>query len=168
MHCTNCGKELVAEAKFCDGCGTPIVAEQSANPAPAAAPAEPAAPAAPAEPAAAQSAPAAQEGQENKVIFILSYLLFFLPLIACPGSKTGRFHANQGLILLIASVAGQILVTILSSILIAISWRLWSIASLLGWAWAIVVLVFVVIGMINANKGEQKPLPVIGKFTIIK
>lgn len=69
---------------------------------------------------------------------------------------------------MITSVAGQIVVTILSSILIAVSWRLLTITSLLGWAWAIVVLVLVVIGMVNAGKGEQKPLPVIGKFRIIK
>lgn len=154
MHCTNCGKELLGEAKFCDGCGSPVVSEQNTNPAPAQAAAAPAA--------------AIQEGQENKTIFILSYILFFLPLVSCPGSKTGRFHANQGLVLLIASVAGQIIVTILSSILISLSWRLWSIASLLGWGWAIVVLAFVIIGMVNASKGEQKPLPIIGKLTIIK
>ncbi len=150
MFCKNCGKELADVAKFCDGCGSPVVAEQQA-------------PAVPEQPA-----PAASEGQENKVIFVLAYILFFLPLVACPNSKVGRFHANQGLLLLITSVAGQIVVTILSSILIAVSWRLLTITSLLGWAWAIVVLVLVVIGMVNAGKGEQKPLPVIGKFRIIK
>ena len=34
---------------------------------------------------------------EGKLMSILSYLwiLFFLPLVVCPGSKFGRFHANQ-------------------------------------------------------------------------
>lgn len=153
MHCTNCGKELVGEVKFCDGCGTPVVSEQNNNQAQA----QP-----------ARSAPVNQEAQENKVIFILSYILFFLPLVSCPGSKTGRFHANQGLVLLITSVAGQIAVTILSSVLLSISWGLWAITSIIGWGWAIAVLALVIIGMVNANKGLQKPLPIIGKFTIIK
>ena len=96
---------------------------------------------------------------------MLSYVLFFLPLISCPTSKIGRFHANQGLVLLITSVAGNIAVSILSSLL---TWRLWAITSFIGWAWGIVVLALIIIGMVNANKGEQKPLPVIGGFTIIK
>ena len=150
MNCTNCGKELMVEAKFCDGCGSPVVSSQEAQQKPT------------------QSETITQNTQENKVIFILSYILFFLPLIACPNSKTGRFHANQGLILLITSIVGQIAVTIISSVFLALSWRLWVIISLISWVWAIVVLVLVIIGMINANKGEQKPLPVIGKFKLIK
>lgn len=150
MHCINCGKELIGEVKFCDGCGTPVISEQSSNQ------------------TQAQPAPAIQETQENKVIFILSYILFFLPLVSCPNSKIGRFHANQGLILLITSIAGQIAVSILSSVLLSISWALWTIASLISGAWWIAMLALVIIGMMNANKGEQKPLPLIGKFTIIK
>lgn len=150
MNCTNCGNEVMETAKFCDGCGSPVVSQQNT------------------EQTAVKQAPVSQEAQENKVIFILAYILFFLPLVSCPNSKTGRFHANQGLLLLITSIAGQIAVTILSSVLFSISWRLWSLIPLIGWGWAIVVLVFVIIGMTNANKGELKPLPIIGKFTLIK
>lgn len=161
MNCTNCGKELAGEVKFCDGCGTPVVSEQNSHQAQA----QPES----AQPAqTAQPTPVNQEAQENKAIFILSYILFFLPLVSCPGSKIGRFHANQGLVLLITSVAGQIVVTIVSSVLLSISLALWRFTSLIGWGWTIAVLVLVVIGMMNANKGEQKPLPIIGKFTIIK
>lgn len=152
MNCTNCGKEIMDNAKFCDGCGSPVVAEQANAQ------------------ATAEKTSIPNEAQENKVIFILSYLgiLFFLPLVSCPNSKIGRFHANQGLLLLITSVAGQIAVTFLSSIILAISWRLWTITSLISWAWAIAILTLMVIGMVNANNGEQKPLPIIGKFTILK
>jgi uncharacterized membrane protein len=155
MHCINCGKELQDGAKFCNNCGTPVVAQQATNQAPA-----------------QEQQPAAQNAatdtQDNKVVFMFSYILFFLPLIACPNSKAGRFHANQGLVLLLTSIAGQIAVSILSAILVMIWWRFWVIATLLGWAWAIAVLALVIMGMINANKGELKQLPVIGKFTIIK
>ena len=152
MNCINCGKKLMDNAKFCDGCGSPIVA--------ASAPMN--------EQPPAQAVPVNNEAQENKVIFILSYILFFLPLVSCPSSKMGRFHANQGLLLLLTSIAGQIVVTVLSSVLLSISWRLWAITSLIGWGWAIAVLALVIIGMVNANKGVQKPLPVIGAITIIK
>lgn len=150
MNCTNCGKELIGEAKFCDGCGSPVVSGQDRKRAPV------------------EATPEIHEAQENKVIFILSYILFFLPLVSCPGSQIGRFHANQGLVLLITSVVGQIAVTILSSILLSISWRLWVITSLIYWGWVLAMIVLVIIGMINANKGEKRPLPVIGKITIIK
>ncbi|MBR7137677.1 MAG: hypothetical protein IKC99_06420, partial [Clostridia bacterium] len=43
---------------------------------------------------------------EGKLMSILSYLwiLFFLPLVVCPGSKFGRFHANQALVLFIVGI----------------------------------------------------------------
>lgn len=151
MNCTNCGKELLEEVKFCDGCGTPVVSNQAQG-----------------EPVQAQSAPVKNETQENKVIFILSYIIFFLPLVSGLNTKIGRFHANQGLVLLITSIAGQVAVAILSSVLLSISWTLWQITSLISGAWWIAMLVLMIIGMVNANKGEQKPLPIIGRITIIK
>lgn len=158
MNCTNCGKVLIGEAKFCDACGSPVVAKQVDT--------QPATQTTP----VTQTTPANSEAQENKTIFILTYLgiLFFLPLVSCPNSKVGRFHANQGLLFLITAVAGQIVLNILSSIILAISWRLWAITSLLFWGWSIALLALMIIGMINANKGVQKPLPFIGNFTIIK
>ncbi len=146
MNCTKCEKEVAETVQFCDGCATTLSSKhESAQ-------------------GTVQSV-SPNETKENKWIFMLSYALFFLPLIACPASKIGRFHANQGLVLLITSVAGNIAVSIISSLL---TWRLWAITSVISWAWGIVVLTFIVIGMVNANKGEQKPLPVIGGFTIIK
>ncbi len=149
MNCHNCGKEIAGTMRFCDGCGAPLAFDQTNT---------------------AQRTTVASEAKENKVIFILAYLgiLFFLPLVSCPDSKIGRFHANQGLVLLLASIAGQIVISILSAIILAISWRLWAIVSLLSWAWALAILALVIIGMINANKGLEKPLPVIGGIRIIK
>ena len=47
----------------------------------------------------------------NKSVCALSYLsiLFFLPLVVCPDSKFGRFHANQALALLITAIFGNVL-----------------------------------------------------------
>ena len=95
--------------------------------------------------------------EANKVMAGLAYIIFFLPLIACPQSPFGRFHANQGLLLLILGVAGS---TILSIIPI-IGWILLPLLS-------IFVFVLGIMGLINGLNGKAKELPLIGKFRIIK
>jgi uncharacterized membrane protein len=91
------------------------------------------------------------------VIAGLSYILFFLPLIACPDSKFGRFHANQALLLLILAIAGNIILTIIPVI---------------GWIllpfFGILVFVLFLIGLINGLSGKAKELPVIGKYRLLK
>ncbi|HHU30566.1 MAG TPA: hypothetical protein GXZ53_07785 [Firmicutes bacterium] len=95
--------------------------------------------------------------EKNKVIAGLSYILFFLPLIACPDSKFGRFHANQALLLLILAIAGNIILTIIPVI---------------GWIllpfFGILVFVLFLIGLINGLSGKAKELPVIGKYRLLK
>jgi len=144
MICNNCGNEVSNQTRFCDKCGSPMVA---------------------------QTQPLEKKDMEtidNTVILMLSYLgiLFFLPLVVCPDSKTGRFHAN--LVLLIASGACSVLILILSAILMAIHWRLWFIGSLLNTALFITWLYMVIYGMKNVKAGEEKPLPYIGDISIIK
>lgn len=95
--------------------------------------------------------------EKNKTMAGLSYLIFFLPLIACPESRYAKFHANQGLLLLIVSIAGNIILSIIPIIgwiLIPIFW--------------IVVGIFGIIGLINGFGGKAKRLPLFGQFTIIK
>lgn len=99
----------------------------------------------------------AEDIEKGKTMAGLSYLIFFLPLVVCPESKYGRFHANQALLLLLASIAGNIVLGIIP----VIGWVLLPI-------YAIVILAFVVIGMLNGFGGKAKQLPVIGKFTLIK
>lgn len=152
MNCPNCGKGITGNTRFCDGCGSPLAPGQTTAG------------------ATVHATAVSNEAKENKTVFILAYLgiLFFLPLVSCPDSKIGRFHANQGLLLLLASIAGQIAVSILSAVILAVSWRLWAVVSILSWAWALAMLALMVIGMINANQGRQKPLPFIGGIKIIK
>ncbi len=92
----------------------------------------------------------------EKLMCILAYLIFFLPLIVIPDSENGKFHANQGLLVLLLSIALSII-----AIIPILGW----IIGLVGW---IFVIVLIVMGMINANNMEMKELPVIGKFKIIK
>ena len=103
--------------------------------------------------------------KQNSTFAALAYILFFLPLITCKDSKYGRFHANQGLILLIVSLIGSIIFAIISSIR---PWRLAWFGRLLSVAWILATIAFIVIGVVNAVNEKAKELPIIGKFRIIK
>lgn len=173
--CPSCGKSLDDNAQFCDGCGaaqTPAAPAQDAQQPQASPP-----------PAAAQPPPAqdqeAQQAQpvfdpadieKNKTVAALAYLgfLFFLPLVTDAESRFGRFHANQGLILLIAGTVGYIAVSIVSFILGLIWWVLGFIGTLLYLALSVVLVIFVIKGIMSASNGKAEPLPMIGKFTLLK
>lgn len=99
----------------------------------------------------------AEDIEKGKTMAGLSYLLFFLPLVVCPESKFGKFHANQALLLLIAGIVGNVILGIIP----IIGWMLMPI-------FGIGVLVLGVMGMINGFGGKAKKLPLIGKFIIIK
>lgn len=105
---------------------------------------------------------------DNKVIGGLAYFLFFLPLIASPNSKYGRFHANQGLILLITVILFGVIDAILTNVIVAVSWRLWFVASFINFVVWIPLFIIGIIGLINGFTGKAKSLPIIGKYKIIK
>ena len=99
----------------------------------------------------------AEDIEKGKTMAGLSYLLFFLPLVVCPESKYARFHANQALLLLIAAIAGNIILSIIP----IVGWMLMPI-------FGICILVLGVMGLINGFGGKAKRLPIIGRFTLIK
>lgn len=99
----------------------------------------------------------------------LAYLgfLFFVPLVAAPGSRYARFHANQGLVLFIFLAAYSIVFSILSFIfgfIPVVGWVVRIILSLLY----LVFVALMVLGIVNAATGKAKQLPVIGGITILK
>lgn len=106
-----------------------------------------------------------QQGQDpnqadidnNKAMGILAYIFFLIPLLAAKDSKFAMYHANQGLILFLCMVGFYVIGVVLPFI----GWML----LLLG---KLAYLVFMIIGIINAAKGEMKPLPVIGGITLLK
>ena len=106
--------------------------------------------------------------EKNKVISGLAYFIFFLPLIVCPDSKFGRFHANQGLLVWILAVCGGIANAILTAIFLAISWRLAFLVTIITLIIWIVFTVIVIIGLVNGFLGKAKDLPIFGKIRIIK
>jgi uncharacterized membrane protein len=106
--------------------------------------------------------------QNNKVMGILAYLgiLVLVPIFAAKESPFARFHANQGLVLIIASIAYYIVLFIVTVLLALLSPKLAFIGVLL-YIISLVFLVLIIIGIINAAKGEAKELPIIGKYRIL-
>lgn len=107
----------------------------------------------------------------NKLMAVLSYLgiLVLIPILAAKNSPFAKFHATQGLNLLIVSVAWSIVSGIIGAILGAIGVTFLSVLwSIITWLVGIVIFLTMVIGIINAAQGKAKELPIIGGFRILK
>jgi uncharacterized membrane protein len=106
---------------------------------------------------------------KNKIFAVLAYLgiLFLVPLLAAKESRFARYHTNQGVVLFLAAIVCWIGAFVLTFILALIP-----IIKFIGCLiWPVVwlgILALVVIGIINAAKGECKPLPLIGQYKLIK
>lgn len=105
----------------------------------------------------------------NKAAAAFSYLgaLVLVPLFATKNSKFARFHANQGLSLLLTGVAYNIAVGIFAAVLFGVSWRFYPVVQvtrLTGLAFPI----FAVMGICNAVNGKARELPVIGKMRLLR
>ncbi len=91
--------------------------------------------------------------EKNTGMAIVAYILFFIPLLTdAKNDPFVKYHVKQGLSLFLVAVAIRIIAYI----------------PIFGWAlvWPLNILLFVlfIIGVMHALNGEQKPLPVIGKF----
>lgn len=98
----------------------------------------------------------------NKLLAAISYIgiLFLVPLLAAKDDAFARYHANQGLVLFIANIAAAIAGFILGFIPV--------IGVIVAWIIRIALFVLMILGIINALKGEMKPLPLIGGIEMIK
>ncbi|MBU2101185.1 hypothetical protein KKH05_00440 [Patescibacteria group bacterium] len=98
---------------------------------------------------------------DYKVWGALAYIIFFLPLLVGGVGKDSfvRFHVRQGLGLLIASFALKFITIILILPLFVLIGFL---SALIPIALNIFILALLIMGIINASKGEKKLLPVIG------
>jgi uncharacterized membrane protein len=95
-----------------------------------------------------------QKKAKNTGMAVVAYIIFFIPLLT--DSKNDpfvKYHVKQGLVLFIASI---------------IVWFIARVIPVLGFIVSpilnIAILVLLIIGIINAVNGEQKPLPLIGQF----
>ena len=109
--------------------------------------------------------------RQNKVMGILAYIgiLVLIPIFAAKNSKYARFHANQGLILLIADAILVAATSIITGILNMISWILgWTLGGLLSTVSGLVIAGLMVFGIVFVAKGRAKELPIIGNFRILR
>ena len=111
------------------------------------------------------------DAEQGKVMSIISYIgiLCLIPIITGDVKKSPfiKFHANQGLVLCIADVAWWF-VSFIIGLIFGRLWILsilWSLVGFVAWAG---VIVLIILGIINAVNGKMKPLPLIGKFEILK
>ncbi len=96
------------------------------------------------------------EIQQGKICAMLAYLLigiiWYFVDEKMKKNNFAKYHVKQALALLIISLAGSI---VLSMTFVLI----WLIP-----IWQIAVFVLIIIGIMNANNGQEKELPIIGKF----
>lgn len=94
----------------------------------------------------------------NKTMGIIAYFIFFIPLLVEPAkdSPYARFHANQGLLIVLIYVASMV-VNIIPIL-----------GQLVGFVLWVAGVVFFFIGLIGAINGEAKELPYIGQYKLIK
>lgn len=96
--------------------------------------------------------------KKNKWIAVIAYFIFFVPLLVDKESEFGKFHANQGLNLLLLGIA----VCVIGSIIPIIGWFI--ILPIGG----ILCLVLAIMGILNAINEKTKELPLIGTIRIMK
>ena len=155
--CTNCGAEVAANTRFCSNCGAALAADQARTETPkyeykTNANSEPWE-----QPVYTAQPVGDADSQQNKLLCVLCYfgILLLIPLLTQPNSKYCRFHSNQGLVMMLLSIALGIV----------------AIIPILGWIAAFVggIFVFVcwILGIVNTVNGRMKPLPIIGKIDIL-
>ena len=92
-----------------------------------------------------------QEAEAGKTMAIIAYFVFFVPLLVedAKNNKFAMFHTEQSIVLLIVNVIVGIVGTITCGI---------------GLILYIPLLIFYIMGIMYAVKGEAKPIPWIGSF----
>lgn len=94
------------------------------------------------------------DSNKNIAMAVIAYIIFFVPLLTeAKNDKFVKYHVKQGLILFISIFVLNFIIYFLPLFLSLIVNFLY-----LG------LFVLMIIGIIHASKGEQKPLPIIGKL----
>ncbi len=164
--CKNCGTSLPEGATFCSSCGTPVDNAQATQQAPVTN-----------QPVTAEQA----DIQNNKVMAVLAYIgiLVLIPIFAAKDSKYAQYHAKQGTTLWVLYLAYLIATGIIKfllglifkpttilGIVVAVNPIVGAVSMIFNLA-SIFFLVLAIIGIVNACKGEEKELPLIGKIDVL-
>ena len=101
--------------------------------------------------------------KKNIGMAIVAYLIFFLPLLTeAKKDPFVKYHVRQGLGLLIAFFALRFLTLFLiAPLFYTFGFLFMFVLS----ATNLFLVVLLVLGMMNAAKGEEKPLPLIGEWS---
>ena len=101
----------------------------------------------------------------KKATGIVAYITWIGLIVAfCAGDKEGaKFHLNQSLVLWIAELVLAVISGVAGFIPVV-----GTIVTLVVGICQLVLFVFWIMGLINAIKEEEKPLPLIGGIQILK
>ena len=155
--CASCGAQV--EGRFCAKCGAVVQASPVAGPPPGTGAPPPGGYAPP---------PAASAGMTDNVASLLCYLVGFITgilfLVIEPYNKNRaiRFHAFQSIFLNVAIIAFYIVLGILTTALITVSFSMIALIGLLHLVINLVFLALWIYMMVSAYQGKQVELPVIG------
>lgn len=120
-----------------------------------------------------------QDIAQNKGIGVCAYLgiLVLIPLFGGRNSKFVRFHANQGLVLLVCFVVWFVLKQLLWYLYVicvvagdyepGLQWRLFFLNRFFSLGY-LLLAALAVTGIVNVLRGREKRLPLIGKIRLLK
>ena len=109
----------------------------------------------------------------DRTIAILAYLTpigFIIALVLNNNKpsnerKFNAFHLRQALGLILITIAFYIANEIFGAILMGISFGLLSITNIVSSLLSLAVLVYIILGIVNAINGREKELPYIGRYS---
>ncbi len=105
-----------------------------------------------------------EEVEDGKVMAILAWILFLIPLFAARDKRFAMFHTEQAIALWAVTIILYIVVTIITVILGQVSDTLACVVSILSVVVWLFYLVMWIMGLLSAIQGKAKALPIIGQF----
>ncbi|MDE6601279.1 MAG: zinc ribbon domain-containing protein [Lachnospiraceae bacterium] len=110
-----------------------------------------------------------QNDRDSRLMAALAYLgiLVVVPFFMEKKSGFVRYHVGQGMTLFVLEIVYDIVYQFLTVAVLLVSWRLYFIVRIVGYA-AFFFPVLAVTGIINVVNGNEKELPVIGKIRPMK
>lgn len=182
--CSQCGTKLDPNARFCPNCGTAVAAGATQQPyrqpegtdrQPEQQPYQPSREYGPADGFRTEESAEARDVRDNKGMAVLAYLgiLVLIPIFAAKESRFARFHANQGLVLLLFEIGFGIVCSIFAAIFAALllfgaTVLYAALFGLVAMGGGIFFFVLLILGIVNACNGSCRRLPVIGKIDILQ
>lgn len=101
--------------------------------------------------------------EKNTGMAVVGLLIPIIPLLTEDKKDPYvKYYTKQGIVLWITSIALEIVMNLLVRLMF--SFFTWGILSMINLIIGIFLLVLVVLGIMNALSGKEKPLPVVGKF----